>query len=155
MYDKEILKTLLEAINTISNKYKVIFPIHPNTLRLIKGYGYTDLLNNVELKDPMSYIDFLSYVKHSDFVVTDSGSLQTECNYLNKPCIILRENTERWMATTLGSCYLVGLNYDKIIETYNTIVEGKAKSNFLPYIDDGKAAERIAEHLNKELNNVD
>lgn len=153
--DKDILKTLLSAIDVISNNHKVIFPIHPNTLRLINEYGYGDLLKNVELKDPMSYIDFLSYVKNSNFVITDSGSLQTECNYMNKPCIILRENTERWMATTLGSCYLVGLNYDKIIETYNTIIEDKAKPNFLSYIDDGKAAERIADHLNKEFNNAD
>ena len=153
--DKDILKTLLSAINTISTKHKIIFPIHPNTLRLINEYGYSDLLKNVELKDPMSYIDFLSYVKNSDFVITDSGSLQTECNYMNKSCIVLRENTERWVATELGSCYLVGLSYDKIIETYNIIKEGKAKDNFLSYMDDGKASERIAEHLNKELNHVD
>lgn len=153
--DSRILKNLLWSINRIAESTKVIFPIHPNTKNLIKSYGYDDMLYNIDVRNPMAYIDFLSYVKHAKFVVTDSGSLQTECNYMNIPCLVLRENTERRTAVDRGCCELVGFDLGKLLKSVDIIIKGKWKDNFVLNIDDGKAAKRIADILDRRLNERD
>ena len=144
--DFTILKKLLEYIAIIANSYKVIFPMHPNTKNLINKYRYGYLLSNIDVMDPMHYLDFLSYIKGAKFIVTDSGSLQTECNCMNTPCLVLRENTERYNAIQ-GCCELVGFDKNKLFNCIDKISNGNWKSNLLLSIDDGKAADRIATYL--------
>lgn len=142
--DKNILKLLLEVLQKINDGCKVIFPIHPNTKKKIFDYNYGSLLKGIDVRDPMSYVDFLSYINGATFVITDSGGLQTECNYLNVPCLILRENTEKIIATTKGTCELVGFDRKKIDENVLKILNCKWRWRFLLSVDDGKASDRIA-----------
>ena len=49
----------------------------------------------------------------SYFVVTDSGGLQEEAPALNKPVLVLRENTERIESIQSNKSVLVGHDYEK------------------------------------------
>ncbi|MGD8828627.1 MAG: UDP-N-acetylglucosamine 2-epimerase, partial [Gammaproteobacteria bacterium] len=42
-----------------------------------------------------SYPEFIEILRSARWVLTDGGSIQEEASYLGKPCLILRERTER------------------------------------------------------------
>ena len=51
--------------------------------------------------------------------LTDSGKVQEESSILKKPCLIIREYTERPETLDAGGAKLVGNNTQKIINTIN------------------------------------
>ena len=76
-------------------------------------------------------------------VLTDSGGLQKEAYFLQKPCITLREETE-WIETLQGNWnFVVGSNRIKILEKIAETKFGEQQKAF----GDGKAAEKIVEYL--------
>jgi len=145
--NKTTLKLILENLPK-----NIIFPVHPHTARKILDHKLSHLVEKIHARPPMSYIKFMSYIKYADFVVTDSGGIQAECNYLNVPCLVLRENTERIHATKNGCCELIGFNWQKLSDCIETINSGDWKKGSKLKIDDGKSAERIANILNEKLN---
>lgn len=90
------LKNVIELINRISKEMPVVFVIHKPTLKYINKFGLSKIISeNIKIKDMMSYPHFLSLVAMSEMVLTDGGSIQEECSYLNKKCLIIRNSTER------------------------------------------------------------
>ncbi len=71
------LKEILMALNTISEKIKVLFPVHLRTRNFINEYKI-EIGDNVILTDPLGYKDFMGLLTNSKFVMTDSGGIQEE-----------------------------------------------------------------------------
>jgi UDP-N-acetylglucosamine 2-epimerase (non-hydrolysing) len=84
-----ILSKFLAKIN-----YKIIFPVHPRTKNSLEKYGIK-LPENVIMMDALGYSEFLSLLKDSLIVLTDSGGVQEEAIILKRPCITLNNTTER------------------------------------------------------------
>jgi UDP-N-acetylglucosamine 2-epimerase (non-hydrolysing) len=85
-------------------------------------------------------------------IVTDSGGIQEETTYLAKPCITLRDSTERPITVTEGSNYLLPeYNSGNVMSLVDEILAGKTKSSKIPALWDGKAAFRIKEILREKL----
>lgn len=145
--DANKLKELLSAIKEVAKHRKIVFPIHPRTRKNIKNFGYSELLadENILLCEPLGYMDFMNLVFHCKYVITDSGGVQEETTYLKKPCLTLRNNTERPITVTIGSNLLISI--DKIIESCKDIEYGKYKTSSTPYLWDGKTGIRIVEIL--------
>jgi UDP-N-acetylglucosamine 2-epimerase (non-hydrolysing) len=101
------------------------------------------------LIDPLAYIDFLSLVKGSQLVLTDSGGLQEETTYLGVNCLTLREETERPITVTEGTNKVIGTLQKVIINEINnslgTSISNKVKINYW----DGNTSKRIFEVLFK------
>jgi UDP-N-acetylglucosamine 2-epimerase (non-hydrolysing) len=95
----------------------------------------------------LSYIDFLSLVKGSELVLTDSGGVQEETTYLNIRCLTLRDDTERPITVDLGTNTLVGSNSETIISEINSHLEGSINKSQKIDKWDGKTSERIVEVL--------
>ena len=93
-YDR--LKEILDAINLISERIKILFPVHLRTRKVISEHNI-EINDNIILTDPLGYKDFIGLLSNSKFVMTDSGGIQEESAVLNVPCLILRDNTE-WMS---------------------------------------------------------
>ena len=73
----------------------------------------------------IGYINFLTYLKNSSIVFTDSGGVQQEAVILNIPTIILREKTE-WKSATIYSRQLIsGPNKEKIVKQSSLIQKKK------------------------------
>ena len=53
---------------------------------------------NIELIEPLIYSEMLFLIKNSMGVITDSGGLQKDSFWLEKPTLTIRENTE-WRET--------------------------------------------------------
>ena len=84
-------------------------------------------------------------------VITDSGGITEEATYLKKPCITLRDNTERPETVKDGSNVLVGKSKKKLKDTFKNLQNNKWKKISIPSKWDGKTSYRIAEILNRIL----
>ena len=77
--------------------------------------------------------------------------MQEESTALGRPCITLRENTERPVTIEVGSNELIGLDIQKALDYARRAATGKWKSSRVPELWDGKAASRIVQTLKETL----
>jgi UDP-N-acetylglucosamine 2-epimerase len=114
----DIKKNLKEITQILTNlDGKVVFPIHPRTRKRLAEFKFLDKLaskKDLNLIDPVSYLDMLILEKNAKAVLTDSGGVQKEAFFLRIPCLTLREETE-WVETVeRGWNKIVGLDEKKI-----------------------------------------
>ena len=98
IYNQKRFKEIIEAIKILSNKYLLLFVLHPATKKRLKKLNLMDQLEgnkNIKLIPRMGYIGFINLVSKSVFVVTDGGSNQEELSYLKVPTLLMRDATER------------------------------------------------------------
>jgi len=138
--NKEKLEIVLKALE--ATKKRFIFPIHPRTALKLKEFNL-GLPKGIEVVRPMDYMDTLRHIVHAEKVVTDSGGVQRESFWLQKPTIIIRNNTEyKDILEYMG--VLTGFDKKKIIE---------AVTSFNPrpmgHPQKGRAHERIASFFEK------
>jgi len=82
-------------------------------------------------------------MKPARLVLTDSGGIQEETTALGVPCITLRENTERPITVSSGTNTIVGTDPDRIMGSFEEVMNTGGKAGRVPEYWDGKAAERI------------
>jgi UDP-N-acetylglucosamine 2-epimerase (non-hydrolysing) len=145
--DDRNLKTLLQSLLEVNCQLKVIFPVHPRTRQRIADFGID--ASQLDLREPLPYIEFLALQRRATAVVTDSGGIQEETTYLKVPCLTLRNNTERPVTVTMGTNILVGQDGAKLRSELAKVLEGKPKPSTVPPLWDGHAGQRIAEFLDK------
>ena len=95
----------------------VHFVLHPPTKAKLDASRPTRRLieeAGVKLEPRMPFTRFLHLLKNAEFVLSDGGSNQEECFYLGKPCLLLRENTERREGLDGGPCLLAGFSNELI-----------------------------------------
>jgi UDP-N-acetylglucosamine 2-epimerase (non-hydrolysing) len=80
-------------------------------------------------------------------VLTDSGGIQEETTALAVPCLTMRENTERPITVEQGTNTLVGRDLGMILRLVEEVLATGGKRGRVPELWDGRAAERIASHL--------
>ena len=157
-FDK--LKLIFEGlkISAIKNKnLNYIFPVHPNPNINDIAKEYFSSLDNFILSKPLNYINFVTLMKKSFFIVSDSGGVQEEAAALGKPLLILRSKTERMEVVNAKVARLVGVDSKMIINEIDRLILDSnhyarmAKKAF-PY-GNGKSAKIIVEILKN--NNVD
>jgi UDP-N-acetylglucosamine 2-epimerase (non-hydrolysing) len=69
--------------------------LHPNPIVSEIYRSKLEGVGNVKFVEPLGYIDFVRLLDSVDGVITDSGGIQEEVTYLNKPTVIFRSETER------------------------------------------------------------
>lgn len=137
---------LMGALNRISERLPLVFPVHPRTRTNMERFGI-EIAKSITLTEPMGYMDFLNLWKDAKLMLTDSGGLQEETTALGVPCLTLRENTERPITITEGTNVLVGIDPLVIEKAAAETLEGGGKAGRRPRLWDGSAAERIVEIL--------
>ncbi len=149
--DRKTFGGILEALLNISKELPVIFPAHPRTKAKIEEFGFAGQIenSNVQLIEPLGYLDFLRLYSGARLVLTDSGGLQEETTVLSIPCLTLRENTERPITTLMGTNQLVGVSKDRIEKAALEILQKDHANNStrIPPLWDGKTAGRICDAL--------
>ena len=145
------LKKLITLVVELSEKYKIVFPIHPRTIKYMEKFGvYAQIkeLKNLIILKPIGYFEFQKLIKHAKFIITDSGGIQEETTYRQIPCLTLRENTERPITVDIGTNTLVPFELDIINKSIQQIEAGQYKKGTIPNLWDGKATARIMEAIN-------
>ncbi|MBL7901658.1 MAG: UDP-N-acetylglucosamine 2-epimerase (non-hydrolyzing) [Bacteroidia bacterium] len=148
--DKAEFLKLIELIEHVSEKYKVVFPIHPRTIKNAREFMlYERLSGNPQLicTEPLDYFAFQKLVKTCAFIITDSGGIQEESTYRRKPCLTIRPNTERPVTVDEGSNTLLSFDLKELKGHIQQIESNTYKKGRIPQLWDGKATERIMEVL--------
>jgi UDP-N-acetylglucosamine 2-epimerase (non-hydrolysing) len=154
---KEGLINLIKLIKNITQEtgLKIIFPIHPRTLKNLENFDLMTSIENIDnlkITEPMDYINFIKLIKDSFFVLTDSGGIQEETAYLKIPTITLRDSTERPSTIECGSNTLCPLSNIKYAS--NNIIS-IIKKNQKPIknipLNDGKTSKRIVDTIIKQI----
>lgn len=153
--NKENLYILLDIMSEISKEIKIVLPIHPRTKKNISKFSLSSIIKNspnILLVDPLGYIEFINLIDNSLFILSDSGGIQTEASFLNKPCMTVRDETELISTIEHGTNVLVKLSKESIMQYYKEIINNRFKSKKEVQIWDGKASERIVYEVSNFLN---
>ena len=114
--DPQRLEAIVSAINEISKHTQVVLPLHPRTKKIIQNGKYD--ISNLNIIDPVGYLNMVWLIDNCSLVMTDSGGLQKEAYFFNKPCITLRDETEWIELVEIGVNQLVGADFNMIIDAY-------------------------------------
>jgi UDP-N-acetylglucosamine 2-epimerase (non-hydrolysing) len=146
--DESSFLPMLEVLDEMSRELPLIFPVHPRT----RTKWSTQLKRcnpNIQVIEPLGYLEFLALQKNARVVITDSGGIQEETTYLGTPCLTLRENTERPITVTLGTNVLIGRDWILLRKKFREALNSDHKQTRHIPLWDGKASERIAEILTR------
>jgi len=145
--NEQSLKSIFNALQVISEKTKIILPLHPRTQKKLTEYNLKNS-SNIIIIPPVGYLNMLYLLKRCSLVMTDSGGLQKEAFFFHKLCVTLREETEWTELLENKFNFLVGCNSEKIIETYNNLQSVDTDFNINLY-GNGTASKIIAEEILK------
>jgi UDP-GlcNAc3NAcA epimerase len=147
---ESIFKALLE-ISKVSG-LSVVFPAHPRTRGKMKDQLSSELFNEIEksdkflMIDPAGFLDIIALEKNAKLIITDSGGLQKEAYFFQKPCVILRPQTEWVEIVNNGNAILADADYFRIVDAYSKL-SSKEDFTFPDFYGNGAAAEFICEKI--------
>ncbi len=146
----EPLRAICQAVVQLADRYKehdFVYPVHPNpqvrevVMTMLNGRA------NIYLMPPADYPLFCRLMEKSRLILSDSGGVQEEAPALGKPVLVLRDETERPEAVTLGCNRLVGTNTQRIVDEVTRLLSDpkqyEAMANAGSPYGDGQAAQRI------------
>lgn len=147
------LLNITENLNNLSSIYKIVFPIHPRTLKALKKFNLLSKLNKkIKIIKPLSYKNNMKILIRSKLLITDSGGMQKEAFYAKVQTITVRDQTE-WPET-------VQSNWNRLVKPkYNNIYKSakmyflKTGKNTKPY-GRGNTAVLILNYIKKILKNL-
>jgi len=148
----ERLNAIFGALLKISEDKKIVLPLHPRTSKLLKINLKEELFykitnnENIKILPPASFLDMILLERHSQMVITDSGGVQKEAFFFQKPCLILRSETEWREIVDCGAAAIADADEEKIIEFHNKFVENQPH-NYPEIFGDGNAAEFICKEM--------
>lgn len=130
---------------------QIVYPLHPNPSVNAPVTAQLSGIDNLFLLPPQDYLSFIYLLANAYLVLTDSGGIQEEAPALQKPVLILRQQTERQEALHSGAAKLVGTEPAAIVAAVSQLLNApeayaamaQAQS---PY-GDGQACERIIQAL--------
>ncbi|MEM0489244.1 MAG: UDP-N-acetylglucosamine 2-epimerase (non-hydrolyzing), partial [Candidatus Bathyarchaeia archaeon] len=153
--DPERLRGVVEALTELAGHFRVVFPLHPRTRKMLAGLGLLGQLEDaVRLMEPLGYFEFLALLANCLVVLTDSGGVQEEAFTLKVPTVTLRYNTERPETTMYGVNVLAGVEAHRIVECTLRQAERAGEIRRLSFenpFGDGEAGRRIAKLLKEAV----
>lgn len=146
----EVLENVFEGLKRITKHIPVIMPIHPRTRKVIEKLQVNvDVLDIIE---PVGYFDMLYLLKHCGIVITDSGGLQKEAYFFNKPCLTVIDYTPWVELVQFGVNTTVDGDSDMIYETTMRKLREASQQVFpIGLYGDGQAGEKIVSILVKAI----
>ncbi|GLB47055.1 UDP-N-acetyl glucosamine 2-epimerase [Philodulcilactobacillus myokoensis] len=146
----EPMKRTFKAIKAELAKHpdvEIVYPVHLSPAVQKVAHEEFDHVKRVHLTAPLDVVDFHNLAARSYFIMTDSGGVQEEAPSLEKPVLVLREETERPEGVKAGTLKLVGTDPDKIKFNMEQLLDHPDEYRKMalaknPY-GDGKASIRI------------
>ncbi len=104
------LRSLTVALDLLQKEYRlpVICSVHPRTRHRMQRFGVGLSNDQVQLREPFGFFDFIRLEKSAFCVLSDSGTVQEECCIFRVPNVTLRDVTERPETIECGSNMLSG-----------------------------------------------
>lgn len=142
-----LLNTVAETIHELPDSLAVIWPQHP--ARQIARF-HTMTTSQVYMGPPFTHEEMAQLIERAAVVVTDSGGVSEEACEAERPCLILRDETERPEVLDPGASMLIpSADLPQLGQRIQHLVQWNQKwqRNSRGRLGDGHAGRRIAEHL--------
>lgn len=129
-----------------------VVPAHPNPIVRDSLLPPLKGIASVRICEPLDYRDLTRALGECRLVLTDSGGIQEEAPALGTPVLVLRDETEREEAVTLGLAQLVGTDEERVVAAAvsllaNDLLLRRMRANPVSPYGDGRASERIVTAL--------
>jgi len=141
--DPERLANIVKTLSQVGET--VVFPVHPRTRGALQKLD-VQFGDNVRVIEPVGYFDMMILEENARIIATDSGGVQREAYFMQKPCITLRDETEWTETVQVGWNKLVGVDVDTVVDEWKSFMPPAEQP---PIFGDGKAGEKIAAILEK------
>jgi len=146
--DPKRLTSIFNALSKISNEIPIILPLHPRTKKIISNSQLTTKNSQLIFIEPIGYLEMIYLLKTCSLVMTDSGGLQKEAFFFEKPCVTLRDETE-WVELVENSFNkVIGADEEKIISGYQEMIQIRNNYDINLY-GNGEASKKIITELLK------
>jgi UDP-GlcNAc3NAcA epimerase len=141
--DEKKLKEIFSALAVISKRIKIILPLHPRTKKIISELN---IKLPFETFPPFSYLQMIKLIKKSSMVITDSGGLQKESYFLQRPCVTVRDETEWVELVEAGQNFIAGSSSHKILEGFEMMMNKEISFDNSLY-GDGTSRKKIISEI--------
>ncbi|MEY4659948.1 MAG: hypothetical protein RJB36_1714 [Bacteroidota bacterium] len=156
--DAPSLSGILTALLRVQEHtgFDIILPLHPRTKKKIDELISPELLRLIDqnkaikIVPPAGFLDIIALEKHARLIITDSGGLQKEAFFFQKPCVILREQTEWIEIVSNGNACLAGADEEVIVQTSLALLS-KTDFTYPSLFGDGNAAKFICKKIIEDL----
>lgn len=113
---RELVKFVLSQA---PKRMRCIFLVHDLSENFVNSLVKVipqEIASKMTRVERLPYLDFMHLLKRAEFIVTDGGSNQEEMYYMGKPCLILRNRTER--IEGLGENIVLGKDKKSVIKNF-------------------------------------
>ncbi|MDD4848020.1 MAG: UDP-N-acetylglucosamine 2-epimerase (non-hydrolyzing) [Bacteroidales bacterium] len=151
--DVDRLSSIFSSLIKIADEdgMKVVIPLHPRTSKLLETNLRKDvrsrltLSKNMVLMPPSSFLGMINLERNAKIVMTDSGGVQKEAFFFEKPCVILRSETEWVEIVEHGAGMVVDADEEKIMEGYLRLI--RSNIQFPSLFGNGNASQCILKKI--------
>lgn len=133
LFNDELLHVFIDEMKKTAKNMKCIFVLHKSTRYALEKKSLLEDIQktkNIFLVNRLPYGEFMKVMQASEFIITDGGSNQEEAYYMGKPCLILREHTER--NEGLGENVILSKNKIEAIHSFISQYKSYKKQPILP-----------------------
>ncbi|MDR0790147.1 MAG: UDP-N-acetylglucosamine 2-epimerase (non-hydrolyzing) [Bacteroidales bacterium] len=154
--DRARMDSILRSLCHLSHKATIVLPLHPRTRKMLPtmfGENFLQRLqneNDIKIVEPVSFLEMTKMESQAKLIITDSGGVQKEAYYLQKPCVILRPQTEWIEIVQQGNAAIADADYDKIISFSENYLSNPSKQ-YPQIFGNGNAAKFICSEMLKQL----
>lgn len=154
---KNLLSGLLDVVT--DSGLPLILPLHPRTRKMILQYAesdpfFKDLENRgVRILPPASYLQMVLLEARAALILTDSGGVQKEAYFYQRPCVVLRPETEWVELVQSGAAILADSDRERIREAGKKLL-AQAYPAPAGFYGDGASSIFIAREVLKMLHNL-
>ncbi len=161
--NSEKLSSIFTSLLEIAKRQRIILPLHPRTKKMMPQMLSKTLFDevennqNIQIIEPVGFLEMCYLESASSLIVTDSGGVQKEAYFLQKPCIILRPQTE-WVEIVKNKCAVIAdTDENKILAAYEQFSDVAyfqkvlSEARKTPTFGDGKSAEFICKTMLETL----
>lgn len=150
--DPQRLQAILDAFLELSESIPLVLPMHPRTRKmvaLLEDRSKTERLmkdDRIKIIEPVSFLEMTQLEKHAQLIVTDSGGVQKESYFFQKPCVIMRPETEWVEIVETGAATLADADTATILKTAQQYLK-QPPASFPTIFGDGHAAEFMLQKM--------
>jgi len=143
---KDRMESIFKALEVINNEIKIVLPLHPRTRKIMNQYGFDFKKSDIQFVEPVGYLEMVYLLTHCKTVITDSGGMQKEAFFFEKPGLTLREESEWVELTNYGFNIICGADYQFILKSYDQI-KNKLHNYNIDIFGNGHAAIKVLDTL--------
>lgn len=152
----ERLESIFSSFLELANRgHHLLIPLHPRTVKMLDEidssvFNQINTHDAIQIISPVSFLDIIALEKNAQLILTDSGGMQKEAFFFQKPCVILREETEWTELVENGNAILCGADRNLILASVNQLLS-ETNMTFPPFYGDGNAAHFICSEILRQL----